>query len=185
GGTKLGWARDSVSIKRESGAPAAIPSADDDEDPALWLLRGGIFFAQDPEAIGGRCGFPGVGGGDPARVPHDLGFPQASSAGAAGVVPPDVADHVGDRDDEAGAGGVGREQGEGQREQAQGDELQADEGDREAAAGRGATVVGGSGSRRCRRGCPVWEGSARGRTAGGVTAAGNSYRTDSASPANT
>ena len=34
-----------------------------------------------------------------------------------------------DRDDEAGAGSVGREQGKGQREQAQGHELRPDEGD--------------------------------------------------------
>jgi hypothetical protein len=82
----------------------------------LLLYRyclGGIFIAQDPEAIGGRCSFPAVGGGKPARFLHDLGFPQASCAGFAGVTPPVVADHVGDRDDKGEAGGVGREQGEG------------------------------------------------------------------------
>src|ERR1017187_9646581 len=80
--------------------------------------------------------------------------------------------------DEAGAGGLGREQGEGERLEAQGDELRPEGGaresdsaggERDAGAGRG----GGRGGRRALR-----EGVCRERTAGGVAAAGDAAETD-------
>ena len=64
------------------------------------------------------------------------GVSEASFEGAGRTVPADVTADVRDRDNEVGAGGTGREQGEGQREQAQSHELRADEGNREAITGR-------------------------------------------------
>jgi hypothetical protein len=45
----------------ERGQP---PYHRDDQSAAVWLLRGGLFLAQDAEAFGGGCGLPGVGRGD-------------------------------------------------------------------------------------------------------------------------
>jgi transposase len=64
----------------------------------------------------------------------------------------DVTADVRDRDDEVGSGGTGREQGEGQREQAQSHELRADEGNREAIEGGSSEVVEASRGGGPRRG---------------------------------
>src|ERR1019366_5659208 len=137
-------------MKGRSGS-AALSPADDDEDPALRLLRGGIFVAQDPEAIGGGRRFSSIGSGESAGLPHHCGLSETSSEGAGRAVPADVTADVRDRGDEVGAGGPGWEQGEGPREQAQSDELQTDEGNREAVARGSSEVVEpsrGSGQRR-------------------------------------
>ena len=65
-GGPTGSIGDRVGLCRRRSGPAAVPSADDDKDSGLWLLRGGIFLAADPEAFGGRRRFSGVGGGEPA-----------------------------------------------------------------------------------------------------------------------
>ena len=101
----------------------------------------GLFVAEDPEAIGGGRRFSSMGSGESAGLPHHLGFSEASFEGAGRTVSADVTADVRDRDDEVGAGGTGREQGEGQREQAQSHKLRADEGNREAIAGGSSEVV--------------------------------------------
>src|ERR1700694_1159102 len=161
-GGETGSVGDRVGLCRGRPGPAAVPSADDDEDSGLWLLRGGIFLAPDPEAFGGRRRFSGVGGGEPAGLPHHIGFSEASSEGAGRAIPAGVTNHIGDGNDEAGPRGAARQQGEGQREQAQGDELWTDARDREAAAGGSPELAEPSRSSRCGRGYPLWAGSAWG-----------------------
>ncbi len=138
--TSWTFRQSSLCMKRRIGA-ASLPSADDDQDPGLWLLRGSIFVAQDPEALGGGRGVSSIGGGKSSGLPHHFGFSKASFEGAGRVVPADVTADVRDRGDEVGAGSTGWEQGEGQCEQAQSHELWADEGNREAVAGGSAEVV--------------------------------------------
>src|SRR5579863_4178408 len=58
--------------------------------------------------------------------------------------------------DEAGAGGLGRDQGQGECEQAQGDELRADEGEGAADPRAGETTAGAGGSHRPARGRALW-----------------------------
>ena len=131
---------ESVYEEEERGQPP-VSSADDDQDPGLWVLRGSIFVAQDPEAIGGGRSFSSVGSGEPAGLPHHFGFPEASSEGAGRDVPADVTADVRDGDDEIGAGSTGREQGGRPAQAAQSHELWTDEGNREATAGGSAEVV--------------------------------------------
>src|SRR5229473_668416 len=88
---------------------SAIESAYDDQDPALRLLRGSVFVAQDPEAFGGRRCLSCVGGRESTRFPDHLGFSEATPQGAGRAVPADVTADAGDGDDEAGAGGAGWE----------------------------------------------------------------------------
>lgn len=101
----------------------------------------GIFVAQDPEGLGGGRSVSSIGGGKSAGLPHHFGFSKATSVGAGRVVPADVTADVRDRGNEVGAGGIGRQQDEGQCEQAQSHELWADEGNREAVAGGSSEVV--------------------------------------------
>jgi len=59
----------------------------------IWSMGycvGGIFLAPDPEASGGRRRFSGVGGGEPAGLPHPIGFSEASSDGAGRAIPAGV-----------------------------------------------------------------------------------------------
>src|SRR6266481_8826712 len=104
------------------------------QDIALRVLYGSIFVAQDPEAIGGRRCFSRVGGRESTRFPDHLGFSEATPKGTGRAVPADATADAGDGNDEAGAGGPGWKQVQGQREQAQGHELRTDGGDQEAAA---------------------------------------------------
>ena len=127
-------------MKRKNGASAISP-AHDDQDPGLRLLRGGILVAEDPKAVGGGCRFSSIGSGESTGLPHHLGFSEAAFEGVGRTVPADVTADVRDWDDEVGSGGTGREQGEGQREQAQSHELRADEGNREAIAGGSSEVA--------------------------------------------
>src|SRR6266446_9915739 len=85
----------------------AVSSAHDDQDPALRVLRGSVFVAQDPEAIGGRRCLSRVGGRESTRFSNHLGFSKTTPKGAGRAVPADVTADAGDGDDEAGAGGVG------------------------------------------------------------------------------
>ena len=106
--------------------------------------------------------FQGVGGGQRAGLPHDLGFPEDPSGGAAGVVRAGAGDGAGELGAvKRGAGVAGRDEGEGQRQQAQGDELRADAGEASATAGGSEAVAGaGRGGRRGRR--PAVRGRSRG-----------------------
>src|SRR5207245_7706206 len=100
-------------MKRMIGA-TAVSSTHDDQDFALRVLRGSIFVAQDPEAIGGRRCFSRVGGRESTRFPAHLGFSEATPKDARRTVPADVTADAGDGNDEAGAGRGGREEVEGQ-----------------------------------------------------------------------
>src|ERR1700728_321840 len=52
------------SVYEEDPGPTSVSSSDDDQDPGLWLLRGGLFVPEDPEAIGGGCRFSSLGSGE-------------------------------------------------------------------------------------------------------------------------
>src|ERR1022692_3055303 len=106
-------------------------------------------------------GVSGVGSGEPTGFQNDFGLSEATSGGAARVIRSSVADRVAGGDDEAGAGGVGWEESESQREQAQGDELRADEGRREAIKRRGEADIGAGRDHGCRRGYALRTGSDR------------------------
>src|SRR6266404_2749206 len=87
----------------------AVSSAHDDQDPALRVLRGSVFVAQDPEAIGGRRSLSRVGGRESTRFPNHLGFSEAAPKSVGRDVPAAVTADAGDGNHEAGAGGAGWE----------------------------------------------------------------------------
>src|SRR5215472_11453428 len=64
-----------------------------------------------------------MGGGQRARLPNDLGLSQDPHRDITGIVRAGLGDGVGSRRGESGAGCTGRDEGESQRQQAQGDEL--------------------------------------------------------------
>ena len=68
-------------------------------------------------------GVPGVGGGQRAGLSDHRGLSEAAPEGAERAVRASAEDGAGVGGDEAGAGGAGRQQGEGERLEAQGDEL--------------------------------------------------------------
>ena len=73
------------SVYEEEGARSAtVPSADDDQDFDLWLLRWGVFLAADAKEGDRGCGISGVGSWERIGFPNDLGLSQAASGGAAG-----------------------------------------------------------------------------------------------------
>ena len=79
--------------------------------------------------------FSSIGG---RHVPDHIGFSETSFESAGRIVSADVTADVRDGSDEVGTGDFEREQGKGQREQTQSDELWTDGGDREATAGGSA-----------------------------------------------
>src|SRR5260370_20748915 len=119
----------------------------DDEDPAVWVLRGGVFLSPDSETFGGRCGIPSVGSRQSARFSDHIGFSETSFESAGKTVPTGITPGVRGGSAEVGTRGSGWEQSKSQREQAQGDELWADGGEREAVAGGSEKVDEGSGGR--------------------------------------
>src|SRR6202047_3626376 len=54
---------DRVGIRRRGTRSTSVPSADDDQDFALWLLCGSVFLAPDREEISGGYRVPGNSGG--------------------------------------------------------------------------------------------------------------------------
>src|SRR5437016_814725 len=103
------------------------------------------------------------------------GQPRATICAGVAVVPASGAG-------EAGTRSSGRDEGEGERLQAQGDELRADGGGGKeiSSGGEGAAAGGGAGGRGGRR--EIRERETRGRVASGVGAAGNAAGEDSRSP---
>src|ERR1019366_8425390 len=100
---------------------------------------------------------------------------RATSTGRA--VSASATDGAGVGCNEAWAGSDRRQQDEGKREQAQGDELPTDEGTGTTAAQGGAPFVAESGSDRRRRRCAVRGRQPRGRVAGRTAAAGKTAAT--------
>ena len=114
---------DSRGVREREARAAAIRSASDDEVVGVRLLHGGVQFAPDPEAVAGRHRVQGAGGGQRAGLPHDFGLSQDPLGDAARTVRAGLGDGAGSGGDESGPGGAGRDEGESQRQQAQGDEL--------------------------------------------------------------
>src|ERR1017187_8383138 len=156
-----------------------VRSADDGPGADLRLLPGGGEFAADRAGdVRGR-GVPVFGGRPASGSRHDRGVSAGAVdvSGAAlragfAVVPAGGAG-------EAGARGAGRDEDQGQRLEAQGDELRADgEGGEGISRGSaGAAGGGGAGGRGRRR--EIRERETRGRTTEGTGAAGEPVSEDS------
>jgi len=86
-GGPTGSVGDRVGLCRGRPGPAAVPSADDDEDSGLWVLRG-VFSRAGSRSVWWKTSFSGVGGGEPARTsaPYRI-FGEASSDGAGRAIP--------------------------------------------------------------------------------------------------
>ena len=95
------------------------------------LRRGGVLPTNRPAAPRGHS-LPGAGCEQHAGFPHHLGLPKGQSGCAVGPVHAGIGVVPAGGTGEAGSRGVGRHQGEGQRIQAQGDELRSDAKQKEA-----------------------------------------------------
>src|SRR5713101_1210003 len=105
-------------------------------------------FAEDTEAVAGRYPVQSVSGRQRAGLPDDLRLSQDPHRHSARIVRAGLGDGAGVWGGETGPGLSGRDEGESQRQQAQGDELRADEGEAAATEG-GSEAVAGAG-RGCR-----------------------------------
>src|SRR6266704_5503431 len=103
---------------------------------------------EDIPFVAGGHPLQGVGGGQPARLPDHLGLSQDPHRNAREPVRAGLGDGAGVRVDQTGPGIAGRDEVEGQRQQAQGDELRPDEGEATAIEGRSEAVAGASRGRR-------------------------------------
>jgi hypothetical protein len=132
---------ESVYEEEERGQPPYHPRM-----MAKILLYGycvGVFSSRRIEKkLRVGCGVSGVSGGQRAGFPDDLGFSEAASGGAAGVVRSGATDYAAGGNDEAGASGLRRKQSESQCEQAQSHELWSHAGGRKALKRRGETALG-------------------------------------------
>ncbi len=95
----------------------------------LYAYSQGIYSSRRiAKACEERLDFAAVTGGDAAaRLPHHQRLPQAAPSGTLGIVPTGVEAVPGGGSGEARSRRLGRHQDQGERLQAQGDELRADE----------------------------------------------------------
>ena len=114
---------DHVALRAGKARWAAVPSSDDGQGAALRLLhRSGVIAAHCPAAPRGHC-LSGAGGEQHPGLSHHLRLPQGPPGGVDGVIPAGAGVVPAGGAGEAGPCGAGRRQGEGQRIEAQGDEL--------------------------------------------------------------
>src|SRR2546428_5106745 len=111
----------------ERGLPALRP-APDGQAADLRLLHGPALVASDREALLGRRRLPLPGGWGGAGLQIDRALSTPTSGGAGRPLPAGTAAMPTGGDGAAGQGGTGRDQAAGERQPAQGDELQADGG---------------------------------------------------------
>ena len=104
---------------------AAVRSADDDGAASARLCERHLLVAADRQGGGGAGGLHDDRGGRSAGLPHDLGVPPAAPEGAGRAVRAGVEACREGRVGEARARGARRHQDQGERVQAQGDELRA------------------------------------------------------------
>ena len=83
-------------------------------------------FAEDRAAVRAGHRLPGGVGRPAAELPDDLGIPADSPESTEGAVRAGAASGAGVGSGDAGARGAGRDEGEGERLEAQGDELRAE-----------------------------------------------------------
>ena len=159
-------------------AQVAVRAADDGEGSDL-RVRDGVFSSRGlaREAGGGR-GLSGSGSGELSEPPDDLRVSAASSWGFQAVVRGSGAVGGGDRRGELRQVVDRRDEGSGERLQAQGDELRADAGGGAASSGGDRGVVGSGGCGGRAGGRAVRGGFSRGRAAGGVAPAGGPFGGD-------
>ena len=128
---------------------------------AVWLQPRHLLQPPTGAGVRGTGGHDGRHRAEPAGLPHHQRLPQAAPAGAAAALRAGAAALPGGRPGQAGPRGRGRHQAARQREQAQGDELQAYGQPGTEARRRGRILAGPGRCRGRRRGRPAWRGSAR------------------------
>src|SRR5262247_1339858 len=72
-GGSTGSVSHSRGIRGGEARATAIRSTPDDEVIGVRVLHGRVQFAPDPKAVAGRHPLKGIGGGQRARLPNDLG----------------------------------------------------------------------------------------------------------------
>ena len=108
---------------QERAGPTPVRSAHDDGAASAWLRERHLLVAADRQGGLRAGGFHDDRGRRPAGLPHRLGVPPTASGGAGGAVRAGVAALREGGIGEARARGARRHQDQGQRVQAQGDEL--------------------------------------------------------------
>ena len=103
-----------------------VPSSDDGAVVDLWLLHRSGQLAADREADVRGCGVSVPECGFPSGSQHGERVSEAAFGSTGGTVPASAAIVPEGGAGETGACGGGREQGAGEREQTQGDELRSD-----------------------------------------------------------
>ena len=140
---------------------SAVSSGDDDGASALRLQPRGLFLAAARAGVRGAAGLPGGDGDEPAGPPDDLRVPAAASCGLVGSVRAGAEAVPGGGTGAAGPCRAGRDEDRGQRLQAQGDELRADEEGGSGAEGGGGRLARGGRSGGRRGGRPARRGPRR------------------------
>ena len=131
---------------------------DDVEAADLRLCDGGCFVPGDGAEAGGGRGVPGVGGGQLSEPSDDMRVSAPTFVGVQAVVRGGGRPGAGDGRGELRQVVDRRDEGPGEREQAQGDELRSD-GGRRNGVWRGDRGVGGAGAGDRRGGgCALWGG---------------------------
>ena len=123
-----------------AGQPS-LQSEDDGQGAALWLLNRGGVLPKNRHAAPRGHRLPGPGGQQHAGFPHRLRPSQRPSGGPGESVRASAGPVPAGRAGQAGPRGTGRDQGQSQRLQAQGDELSAYEGEGSAVGVRGGGVA--------------------------------------------
>jgi len=115
-------------LRRGAGLPA-VPPVHDDEGAVVRLLHGDVLVAADGGEAARQRGVPVPGGREPAGLQDGQRLPEAARGGAVGAVRAGPGDLPGVGAGEAGSGGGGRDEDQGQRVEAQGDELRPVDGE--------------------------------------------------------
>ena len=129
-------------VRGRWSAPVAVRAADDAEGVDLRVRDGGGVVPGSGAQASGGCGVSGVGGGELSESPHAVRVSAASSWGFQADVRSSRAVGSRDRCGELRQVVDRRDEGSGERIQAQGDELFADARGGETSSGRDRGVVG-------------------------------------------
>src|SRR3989442_13113543 len=159
--------RDPRGLHRGARLPALRP-APDGQAADLRLLHGPALVASDREALLGRRRLPLPGGWGGAGLPIDRALSTSASGGDGRPLPAGTAAMPTGGDGTAGQGGTGRDQAAGERQPAQGHELQADGGAGGAAGGGDRRDAGRGGAGGSGRGRALRSRRTRRRPAGGA-----------------
>ena len=158
-------------VRGRWSAQVAVRAADDAEGVDLRVRDGGGVVPGSGAQASGGCGVSGVGGGELSESPHAVRVSAASSWGFQADVRSSRAVGSRDRCGELRQVVDRRDEGSGERIQAQGDELFADARGGETSSGRDRGVVGSGAGGGRGGGRAVRGGYPGGRVAGGVAPA--------------